>query len=248
MIAEGLLSFRGQTREHRFKRKIPNPVRSDEHGFELSIMPGAYRSGEYYSFRTPPVETKSITSYLRELEPNTTFETTDGAFSSDMMRTEQHYAHQTRGLDLTFEVRTAVFFATHRFVRDPTSMVYVETIPTGSHTGVIYCFRFRDPPVQQTQYLIRGFDYFKTYPPERILRQKCGLPLVLDEERNIAITDIDCIIELTPDFSDDTGLTPEFMFPSAAEDLFYGKLLALKDNHPADLSHIDEYRWARPSV
>ncbi|EKJ7128770.1 hypothetical protein OGO72_000127 [Klebsiella pneumoniae] len=50
-INEGRLSFRGQVSQYTYKRKIPNPVRADENGNEISIFPGLYRQkGDIYSF------------------------------------------------------------------------------------------------------------------------------------------------------------------------------------------------------
>jgi hypothetical protein len=248
-LAEGTLSFRGQPREYKFKRPVPNPVRADENGNETSIMPGIFRQGgDSYSFNIPPIKKRSIIRHMmRWLEPNSVDEP-GSLYPYDLMRTEQHYSSQTSGLDLTFDIGSAVFFATHRFQWDPHQLAFYEPVAAGDHKGVIYCFRFREPPVKQTQYLIKEFDLFKTYPPERILRQESALPLFHAYERNIALTDIDCIIELAPDFAAETNLSPEYMFPSVLEDAFYAKLLSLKDKHPDSLADVVEYRWARKTV
>lgn len=246
---EGSFTFRGQPREYKFKRKIPNPVRADEDGYELSVMPGAYRQREeFYSFAIQPREERSFEFLLRELEPNNPDIELDAPYAYDVMRTEQHYATQTAGLDLSFEIETALFFATHQFKWDTDNLAFYQEVNPGEHTGVIYCFRFIDPPVKKTQYLIREFDLFRTFPPSRILRQDCGLPLFMQSERNIAITDIDCIIKLASDFkvpNNSTIRSPEYMFPSAAHDKFYGKLLGIKDKKPELLSKVVEYKWAR---
>jgi hypothetical protein len=69
----------------------------------------------------------------------------------------------------------------------------------------------------------------------------------MPSERNIAVTDIDCVIRLHPSFSlpDFFKKKPEFMFPAASEDKFYGKLLELKDERPEMLEDVVEYVWAR---
>lgn len=247
-MAEGSLTFRGQPKEYRFKRKIPSPVRADENGYEISILPGAYRqAGEFYSFAETSREERSFDWYLHKLEPNNLQVFADKQFAYDIMRVEQHYATQTAGLDLAFEFDTAIFFATHKFKRNAAGRAYYEPIPEGEHTGTIYCFRFCDPPVKRTQYLINKFDFFKTFPPLRILRQDCGLPLFGPDERNIALTDIDCIIQLHPSFSlpESFKKRPEFMFPSISEDKFYRKLIGLKDLEPNLLEDVVEYEWAR---
>jgi hypothetical protein len=247
-IKEGSFTFRGQPKEYRYKRRIPSPVRSDSDGYEISVLPGAYRqTGEFYSFAQPHHEHRSFERLLAKLEPNNSDVFIDQSYAFDIMRTEQHYATQTAGLDLAFELDTAVFFATHRFRFNAMGQAYYEAVPTGEHSGVIYGFRFCDPLVKSTQYLIEDFDLFKTYPPLRIIRQDCGLPLFMPDERNIALIDIDCIIRLTPHFSlpDIFRKQPEFMFPSAAEDKFYGRLLELKDENPELLKNVVEYVWAR---
>jgi hypothetical protein len=60
-----------------------------------------------------------------------------------------------------------------------------------------------------------------------------------------AITDIDCIVRLHPNFEYDGLLTPEYMFPNTREDPFYRKLLTLKDRFPEELGEVVEYAWAR---
>jgi hypothetical protein len=146
---------------------------------------------------------------------------------------------------VAFDIETALFFATYRFINTSKQLADYEKIPTGQHSGVIYCFRFRDPPVKRTEYLIRKFDLFKTFPPARILKQNCGLPLIGPHERNIATTDIDCIIELDKAFDYDGRRTPEEMFPDVSRDRFYGRLLDIKDRHADLLSNVVEYKWAR---
>lgn len=245
-IKEGTFSYRGQPRGYMFKRKVPNPVRADAEGKEISITAGVYRqTSELYSFKTPPVERRSFRHLVRRLEPNNPDVWADSHHAYDIMRTEQHYATQTAGLDLSFEIETAIFFATHKMKWDERGRAYYRKVKHGEHNGVIYCFRFTNPTVTQTQYLIREFDLFRTYPPTRILRQTCALPLFGQDERNIAITDLNCIIQLDPDFEYETPLTQEYMFPNAQEDRFYEKLLELKDNFPEDLKSVVEYQWAR---
>jgi hypothetical protein len=245
-IENGLMSFRGQTSQYMYKRKIPNPVRADENGQEISIFPGLFRqNAEFYSFNQTYKENRSLKYFLHELEPNNRDIHLDSAFAYDIMRVEQHYATQTAGLDISFDIETAIFFATYKFRFNSKNKAFHEKVQKGDHRGVIYGFRFRDPPVKKTEFLIREFDFFKTYKPERIIRQDCGLPLFDEHERNIAITDLDFIIHLHKNFNYDCKKTPGFMFPNTREDEFYGKLLELKDRHPDSLKNIIEYEGSR---
>lgn len=244
--AQGSLTMRGQPREHVYKRAIPNPRRADEDGAEISILPGLYRQSpkEIYSFDAQVVEKRALTPLSFQLEAADLERAYYGP-THDFMRVEQHYARQTPGLDLTFDIDSALFFATNRFKIGNDGLAYHEPVPRSEHEGVIYLFRFGSPSVTRTEYLIREFDYFKTHPPLRILRQHCGLPLFGPYERNIAVTDIDTVLELDADYADMSLRTPEYMFPNVGEDSFYDEILKLKDGMPDTLGDVVEYRWAR---
>jgi hypothetical protein len=243
--AEGSLTFRGQVREYRYRRPVPNPYRKSADGTELSVLPGAFRqSGAEYRFPVEPPVGLSMDWLLHELEPNNPNVYSDSQFAHDPMRVEQHYASQTTGLDLTFDINTALFFATHQFTTSG-GIATLKPVSKGAHRGVIYLFRFTSPTVKKSEFYVRDFDLFKTYPPERILRQNCGLPLIGHFERNISICDIDCILRLDSDFECDALRSPTEIFPSAAEDPFYRKLLELKRQFPDELSEVVEYEWAR---
>ena len=241
-LKDGSMTFRGQPQQHFIKRELPNPVRSNDRGEELSVLPGAYRQrGSPYSFDIEPAESRIAQFLPRHLfrgDANT-------PFAYDPMRVEQHYATQTRGLDLSFDVDVALFFATHRFQILKDGRAFYRRVATGNHCGVVYAFRFCEPPVKRESFLIREFDLFRDHTPERVLRQNCGLPLMDDFERNIATTDIDCILQLHADYSSDSMLTAEHLFPAVKEDKFYGALLEQKDKYPDFLASVVEYAWAR---
>jgi hypothetical protein len=244
-ISEGSLTFRGQWKEYRLRRPVPNPFWRATDGTELSVMPGAFRqAGPEYRLSIDPSEGISWEGLLHELEPNSPDVYADSHFAYDPMRVEQHYASPTAGLDLTFNIDTALFFALHRFTMAG-GIATFDRVAHGANTGVIYCFRFGSPTVKKSDYYVRTFDLFKTYRPERILRQQCGLPLIGDFERNIAITEIDCILRLHPEFDCKSTLPSEYIFPSVNEDAFYRKLLELKHEHPRQLNQVVEYAWAR---
>ncbi len=132
-IGDGSLSFRGQTREHRFRRSVPNPRRAAPDGSELSIVPGLYRQNTpEYSFSIEPVPRPSLRWFLNELEPNNDNIRADSTFAYDIMRTEQHYATPTGGLDLSLDIETALFFAKHKFWLTDGIATY-ERVTHGSH-------------------------------------------------------------------------------------------------------------------
>ncbi|SDM28691.1 hypothetical protein [Maricaulis salignorans] len=244
-VNDGSLTMRGQSSEYMLRRAIPNPVRADALGNEISIIPGSYRQprDKYYSLEVPIPSDFSIREYCRYFD-----EENDGYaiyHGFDHMRVEQHYARQTSGLDITFDIDVAIFFATNKSFELPSGSFGYEPVPRGEHAGVIYLFRFGSPSVRRSEFLIERFDFYKRHYPLRILRQICGLPLFGQYERNIAVTDVDTVIELDPDFEMSSVLAPEFMFPSAVEDSFYGQLLSLKDRFPERLADVVEYSWAR---
>lgn len=242
-IERGSLSFRGQTQEYNYWRKVPNPVRANSEGLELSIFPGAYRQDpdKPYSFSVPFEEKRTIKHFLHELEPNEPDIYVYAPYTYDYMRVEQHYGTQTAGLDISFDIETAIFFATYKYNSDKNNVATHTKVQRGQHKGVIYGFKFTSPPVNKSQFYINGFDLFKTNTPERLLRQDCGLPLVGPYERNIATTDIDFVMYLHEDFDYQGLKTPEYMFPDESEDKFYKKLMELKKKYPKALSNIVKY-------
>jgi hypothetical protein len=245
-IEEGSLTFRGQPCEYKVRRPVPNPVRRDAEGWEISMMPGLYRqAGRVYSCSIKHEEAFTLAEFTADFEP-------DGAFSPycsrDLLVTEQHYATQTAGLDVAFSDSSALFFATHQLRWDNDGRAFFQLIPRGEHTGVIYMFRLGMPSVRRTEYLIRDFDFFRIYRPERVIRQHCGLPYFSPYERNVALTEVDGVIELDGDFDAGDELTPKFMFPNTAEDPFYRRLLVLKDLYPTKLENVVEYQWARSAA
>ena len=135
-IKEGRLSFRGQTSQYTYKRKIPNPVRADENGREISIFPGLFRqNGEIYSFKVVHEENRSFLQFLHELEPSNPRAYSDSLYAYDIMRVEQHYATQTAGLDISFDIETAIFFATYKFKLNANNRAFYEKINKGEHHG-----------------------------------------------------------------------------------------------------------------
>lgn len=242
-LKRGALSFRGQTQEYSFKRKVPNPVRANIGGRELSIFPGVFRQDptKYYSFNVPFEEKRTIRHFLHELEPNDPEIYIYARNTYDYMRVEQHYGTQTSGLDISFDIETAIFFATYKYSSDENNIAHHTKLQPGEHKGVIYGFKFTSPPVNKSEFYINGFDLFKTNTPERLLRQDCGLPLISESERNIATTDVDFVMYLHEDFDYQGLKTPKYMFPDESEDKFYAKLMELKNKHPKILSNIVEY-------
>jgi hypothetical protein len=156
---------------------------------------------------------------------------------------EQHYGKETIGLDITFDLATAAFFASHRWsqLRDSTKATY-RPIGNGEHKGVIYLLRFRDPPVRQTDYLVKEIGIFEHLPVERLLRQRCGLPAFHGHEIAAAARDLDAVILLDANF-DVCGLPePSYLFPRV-EDPFYLALLEEKQRAGGAWDWVVDYEF-----
>lgn len=145
----------------------------------------------------------------------------------DLPVVEQHYGFDTPLLDVTFDIKVSLFFATHKYVVR-NGLAYYELIPKGQHQGVVYAFVFHDPCVVPTYDQIERLPAFEHIPPTRPGCQKCALRLFDRLSINEAATDIDTIFYLDPEF-DMAGIsTFEELFPSTKDDKFYEVLIEVK--------------------
>lgn len=237
----GKLSFRGQSKEYWLKRKVPNPFRKDNLNRERFIVPSFWRScinnhnpasrptNQNFMFNIFPPYNFAYNLIIKGgvFDKNDIY---DASFSRDISLVEQHYGRKTIGLDITYDLSTAFFFASHQFAEvEGASKKYTYLpIKKGEHKGVVYCFVFRDPSVNKTEWMIKSVKAFQHIPPLRPLRQSCALPNFHSTEVNAAATDLDAVFFLDENF-DTSGLpSKEYLFPDVKEDLFYGALLREK--------------------
>ena len=197
----GMLSFRGQTKEYWLKRKVPNPIRKDDSNKERFIAPSFWRfciNNHNPASRT--VDQKSMLDmfkghypYSQIISERASNENVihDLFHSGDISIVDQHYGRKTIGLDITYDLKTAFFFASHQFTEvEGASKKYTYLpIKKGEHKGIVYCFVFRDPLVKRTEWMIKSVDTFQHIPPLRPLRQSCALPYFHVHEVNAAATD-----------------------------------------------------------
>lgn len=154
---------------------------------------------------------------------------------------EQHYGMATAGLDVTFDLKTALFFASHRFVRQADGRCRYERVPAGQHRGLVYCLVFIDPALTRSSDAVEAIPIFEHLDPRRVYRQQCALPIFDADAVNEAICHARLILELTHDF-DITGLPrSQYLFPPSSEDTFYGALLNAKREHPEFFGDVVEY-------
>lgn len=242
----GSLSFRGQTKEYWLRRKIPNPYAKNHLNDERFIVPSFWRSCDKY--HNPAHRVHGQTSILNtesadrliygDISSNSDSENErrynthkiEGYFSNEIPQIEQHYGRKTIGLDVTFDLATAFFFASHRVKEKDTNSKKYTYLPIkkGEHKGVVYCFVFSMPSVYKSEWQIKYLKTFQDIPPLRPIRQSCALPAFHFNEVNAAARDLDAIFFLDKNF-DQTGLpSKEYLFPDSNEDLFYSALIREK--------------------
>lgn len=159
----------------------------------------------------------------------------------DMPLVEQHYGIKTNGLDVTFDIGVALFFAVNQAKRDSHDRVVFERASSDLPTGVVYMFVFRDPPLSTTQDMVEQVLTFKHLHPEWPIRQRCGLPFFHAWCINEAICDCQGILEIAPDF-DDAGLpTAAELFPGPDQDPFYRVALDFRRRNPDRYGDFVEY-------
>lgn len=164
-------------------------------------------------------------------------------FGSEYPLIEQHYGKPTIGLDVTFDLGVAAFFASHSWSpsADSTKATYLP-IEEGRHEGVVYLLRFRDPAVKRTDYLVNSLGVFEHLPVVRPLRQRCGLPAFHGHEIAAAARDLDAVILLDASF-DTSGLPePEYLFP-IEDDPFYLALLEQRKRFEGRWSWVVDYEF-----
>lgn len=153
---------------------------------------------------------------------------------------EQHYGFPTVGLDVTFDLKTALFFATNKYTqKDNGKFTYTPTIH--ENKGVIYLLKFRSPKLMKTRDLISSIDTFKHIPPVRPIKQSCALPFFQSNYVNEASANVIGILKIGEDFNIDGIYNPADLFPSKEHDPFYRALLELKKDFPEELTAISEY-------
>ncbi|MCX6876625.1 MAG: hypothetical protein NTW21_22880 [Verrucomicrobia bacterium] len=141
---------------------------------------------------------------------------------------QQHYGIASSGLDVTFDLGTALFFATHSLGWTADGKGQDTAIPGDEISGVVYCLKFTDPPLRSTSAMVTELGIFDKYPPLRPLRQSCALPDFDSLAINEAMADTDAILVLEKHF-DSSGIpTVTDLFPSPEDDPFYKVLLDAK--------------------
>lgn len=226
---------------------VPEQARLDlrnyvDHGYVNMMDALVYRSlpsGPHYG----PTEV-TLTEKMRNRTLPTRYvrDSVKGRLLRQVPLILQHYGVPTPALDLTFDLRTACFFALMKFDVGPNGRA--RFIPSGSRESIVYGFVFHDPPVTRTNDLVQELNWFEEFRPVRPLRQACALRMTDSNSVNCASPDLAVILRLRgPASAFDLPDVME-LFPSAADDPFYDLLLRLKREPGSNLSAVVEYDWA----
>lgn len=253
--ASGRLAFRGQEREFSHQRPFRNPSTADKNGEELLLLPSHWRQfrndfisrhePEFWSIFSEVVGRNFLAGPLREVFDRFSTEESywhhfHGEVAGEFRALEQHYGFPTTALDVTFDVRTAAFFARNRFV---VSDGLADYVPLSSASSVLYVLHFPNGEIASTAEMITHFEIFKRYPPVRPVRQSAALVhhgmYAINHAACAAVT----VFELSPDFDTTDLPTKEELFPSPADDAFFAALLAEKRLNRALLADIVEYSF-----
>ncbi|MNC33519.1 hypothetical protein D3C75_819140 [compost metagenome] len=157
---------------------------------------------------------------------------------------EQHYGYPTVGLDVTFDIKTAIFFATHKFTLNKETLKATYRPIEGKSEGVLYLFRFSNPNLKKSDHLINTVHAFPHLPAIRPIKQSCALPFFLSTYVNEAAANIIGIFKIQDNFDFADSLKPDELFPDPEEDPFYKALLELKRKHPEQFEDIAEYDFS----
>jgi hypothetical protein len=163
----------------------------------------------------------------------------NGGINNDLPLVEQHYGINTCGLDITFDLDVACFFATHTWEQKDNIATY-KMIPDGEHKGVIYAFVFQDPPIKSTRDMVRAVHTFDHITPARPLVQKCALPIFNSYNINEAVADLDAVFYLDSSFTHSTLPKPIDLFPGKSDDPFYAAAMDLKHTY-SGISPFDQF-------
>jgi len=163
-----------------------------------------------------------------------------GADSQDYPLIEQHYGMSTTGLDVTFDLATAFFFAANRFTKKRGKADYQPI--EGPHEGVVYCMVLPEG-FRKTSDQVKSIPAFDHLNPLRPLRQQCALPSFAAHNFNEGVGHLDAILYLEPDCTLQGLPDKNWLFPDPSQDQLYGLLLQLRKEHPSYFREIVEYRF-----
>lgn len=220
------------------RKNIPDNIMNTIDQFDS----GGYRLIDEYNVWSHTDDLTLAEKFTDNVMPRTGYVrySREGRLFRQLPTIQQHYGIRTAGLDVTFDLSVACFFALNSFSFNENGKGYFQR-KNKDVNPVVYCFVFHDPPLTKTLDITSSFDWFKDFEPLRPKRQNCALVGTDSFSVNVAQADMAVILELDLDF-DTSGLPDQnYLFPSASEDPFYSYLLEKKKTDPL-WSEIIEYQ------
>lgn len=248
--------YRGATNLYTFKRPFPSPYFSDGNGCEISLVSSYFRKfSQDYMER---IEKESVISFLRPFLHNVYYEQfndlwlqfsngkishedfydqaetfRDGLWSNyisntDASTVEQHYGIDSRMLDVTFDIKIALFFAFNNLVKIESSYYdYVEIGKKEYTNAVVFVLR----PHTDLQDIIEWkYDDIEVNGHKciRPIRQQCTSLSSSIDAINEAASEIIAIIRFSEEFVLPSDMPEKsYLFPSPKEDPFFEALIRL---------------------
>jgi hypothetical protein len=158
--------------------------------------------------------------------------TKQGRLLRQLPLTQQHYGIATAGIDVTFDLATACFFALNSFRLGEGDKGFFHRMRKNINP-IVYGFVFHDPPLTKTRDLVQSFDWFEHLKPIRPIRQRCAIVGTDSFSVNVAVPDIAVIFELDRNFKDKNIPDQNYLFPNKDEDPFYSYLLEKRKTNQA---------------
>lgn len=159
-------------------------------------------------------------------------------FGKDSLLLAQHYGLKTANLDVTYDLKVALFFALYKFERNfHGKATYVRNPNSNS---VVYCLLLPDSESSKRG-MITQIDMYDHIPALRPIVQKCALIHHNFLEINKSAAHILFALDMSPDFDFSEIPLPAELFPPPSKDEFYKHILKLKKDISGGWDDIVEY-------
>lgn len=168
-----------------------------------------------------------------------------GGWMRELVALAQHYGIPTYGMDLTENLDAAVWFATHKLVRNGKGLFTYRPVEwLGDSAQKWPCVYFFGLLKWQREH----FSILRQLRTEAVRPKRQGAFLSLGGwgwHRNIAAEDLMTIAYLSPNFKVGQSFETQWLFPGPEEDPFYGLLLDRKHSVEGSGNLFEHfYKWA----
>jgi len=147
---------------------------------------------------------------------------------TDITLLAQHYGFPTPCLDVTFDLKVAFFFASHKFQKLDNNKATYRLKP--NEDSIVYCLLYTDPALKPSRDMVTEISCFDHLTPKRPLVQSCALVYHNALDINGSAAYILMGFRIKKNFDTSNLPEPAKLFPSPSEDPFYERLLDMKHN------------------